>query len=137
MESKLKKHPVSEAKIREMGTLSLAYIGDTVYDLYVRSYIVKSRAGRMKDLHRLASGVVNAKAQSQAAALVEPLLSEREAQIFRMGRNAKSTPPKNMDPKDYSLATALEAVIGYLYLTGKEERTDELFSVIFQEFFED
>ncbi len=134
MESKLKKEPLSESRIRELSALNLAYIGDTVYDLHVRSYLVKSRAGKVQAMHKSATSVVNAKAQAQAAELVEPLLSEREKEIFRLGKNAKSTPPKNMSPKDYSLATAIEAVIGYLYLTGQQDRTDEIFDIILKSF---
>ncbi len=134
MESKLKKEPLSENKIRELSALNLAYIGDTVYDLYVRSYLVKSRAGKVQAMHKSASRVVNAKAQAQAAALIEPVLNDREKEIFRLGKNAKSSPPKNMDAKDYSMATALEAVIGYLYLTGQQKRTDEVFDIILKHF---
>ena len=134
MESKLKKEPLSENRIRELSALNLAYIGDTVFDLYIRSYLIKSRTGKVQAMHKSASGIVNAKAQAQAAALVEPLLSEREKEIFRLGKNAKSAPPKNMTPKDYSLATAIEAVIGYLYLTGQQERTDDIFDIILKHF---
>ncbi len=134
MESKYIKEPLSELKIRELSTLSLAYIGDTVFDLYVRSYLVKAQAGNVNKLHKLASGVVNAKSQALAALLIEPALSEREAEFFRMGKNAKSTPTKNMSPKDYSLATGIETVIGYLNLTGQTERTDELFAIILESF---
>ena len=90
MESKLKKEPLSENRIRELSALNLAYIGDTVFDLYIRSYLIKSRTGKVQAMHKSASGIVNAKAQAQAAALVEPLLSEREKEIFRLGKNAKS-----------------------------------------------
>lgn len=122
--------PLEDKKIRELPILNLAYIGDTVYDLYIRSFIVKNNMGKVEELHALASGIVNARAQAEAAKLLSGGFTEREAEIFRMGKNAKSTPPKNMSREDYSQATGLEAVVGYLYLLGSKERTDELFSQI-------
>ena len=128
-------HAVSDNKIREFSPLSLAYIGDTVYDLYLRAYLVKNMMGRVEDLHKYASGVVNARSQAEAAALLMPDFSDREREIFRMGKNAKSIPPKNMSREDYSMATGLEAVIGYLYLRGMTDRTDDLFRIIIHHFF--
>ncbi len=130
-----KQGAVSDNKIREFSALNLAYIGDTVYDLYVRTHIVKNQMGKVQALHKLASGVVNAKAQAVAATLVLPRLTERENEIFKYGKNAKSKPPKNMSVEDYSMATGIEAVIGYLYLTGQTERADALFDIIIAHFF--
>lgn len=129
------KEALSDNKIRELGALELAYIGDTVYDLYVRSYLVKGQMGKVQKLHKKAIGVVNAKAQAQAARLILAELNERESEIFRYGKNAKSTPPKNMSKEDYRLATGLEAVIGYLYLTGQTDRLDYVMSRIIEHFF--
>jgi ribonuclease-3 family protein len=126
---------LKENRIRELPVLNLAYIGDTVFDLYIRSYLVKNNMGRVEQLHLLASGVVNARSQAEAADLLESIFTGREAEIYRAGRNAKSTPPKNMSREDYSRATGLEAVIGYVYLLGSESRLDELFSVIVHHFF--
>ncbi len=126
---------LSENKIRELSPLLLAYIGDTVFDLYVRAYLVKNKMGRITQLHSLASGVVSARSQAQAAQLLLPLLNERETEIFRLGHNAKSAPPKNASREDYTLATAIEAVIGYLYLKGDTKRTDRLFEAIISHFF--
>lgn len=126
----ISRNPVSENRIREFPTLSLAYIGDTVYDLYIRSYLVKNRMGKVMDLHRKASAVVNARAQAKAALLLKPHLNDRETEIFRLGKNVKSTPPKNMSPEDYSLATAIETVMGYLYCRGYNDRLDTLFEII-------
>lgn len=137
MNSGVNNEVLSDNKIREYGALELAYIGDTVYDLYVRSYIIRNHRGKVQKLHKLAIGVVNAKSQAEAANIVLPLLSERESEIFRYGKNAKSTPPKNMSPQDYSLATGLEAVIGYLYLIGQRQRTDEIFDIIINHFFKE
>lgn len=137
MNSGVNNEVLSDNKIREYGALELAYIGDTVYDLYVRSHIIRNHRGKVQRLHKLAIGVVNAKSQAEAARLVFPMLNERESQIFGYGKNAKSTPPKNMSPQDYSLATGLEAVIGYLYLTGQTQRTDEIFGIIIEHFFKE
>jgi len=126
---------LSESKVRELPALNLAYIGDTVYDLYIRSFLVKNNMGTVERLHRLASGAVNARAQSKAAQILSPLFTERESEIFRNGKNAKSIPPKNMSREDYSRATGLEAVIGYLYLTGDADRAAELFRIIIDHFF--
>lgn len=128
--------PLDDSKIRELSPIALAYIGDTVFDLYVRAYLVKNNMGKIEALHKLASGVVNARAQAKAALLLQPLLTPRETEIFQFGRNAKSAPPKNASYEDYSLATAAEAVVGYLHLTGQTERMDELFAVVISHFFE-
>lgn len=126
--------PLSENRLRELPVLSLAYIGDTVCDLYIRGCLVKNNMGRVEELHALASGIVNARSQAEAAALLKDGFTESEAEVFRRGRNAKSSPTKNMSREDYSLATGLEAVIGYLYLKGDTERLGELFRIIILHF---
>lgn len=126
--------PLSENKLRELPVLSLAYIGDTVFDLYIRGCLVKNNMGRVEELHALASGIVNARSQAEAAALLKGRFTESEAEVFRRGKNAKSAPTKNMSREDYSLATGLEAVIGYLYLKGDTERLSELFRIIILHF---
>lgn len=128
--------PLDDARIRELSPIALAYIGDTVFDLYVRAYLVKNNMGRIKALHKYASGVVNARAQARAALLLKPCFTGREAEVFQLGKNAKSAPPKNASHEDYSLATGLEAVVGYLHLTGQTVRLDELFGVVISYFFE-
>ena len=125
---------LDENKIRELSPVALAYIGDTVYDLYVRTHLVSQRAGRIEAMHKAASGVVNARSQAKTAQLLVRGLTERELEIFRLGRNAKSSPPKNMSREDYALATGLEAVIGYLYLTGQQERTEALMHIVIDHF---
>jgi ribonuclease-3 family protein len=125
---------LDENKIRELSPVALAYVGDTVYDLYVRRFLVSRRAGRIEAMHRAASGVVNARSQAQAARMLEGELTEREAEIYRAGCNAKSTPPKNMSREDYSLATGIEAVIGYLCLTGQETRIEALMTAVIDHF---
>ena len=107
------------------GSLELAYLGDTLWDLFVREELVKT-GGRMKELHRAAVARVRASSQSRALARIEEDLTEDEAAVVRRARNAHQTPPKNADPADYCRATALEALFGYLYLTGQLERMKTL-----------
>lgn len=126
--------PLSESRLRELPVLNLAYIGDTVFDLYIRGCLVKNNMGRVEQLHSLASGIVNARSQAEAAMLLKDGFTESEADVFRRGKNAKSAPTKNMSREDYSLATGLEAVIGYLYLKGDNERLNELFQIITEHF---
>lgn len=122
--------PISEMDARFKNPLVLAFLGDTVYDLYIRSTIVKNTGACINTVHRAAVGQVNAHAQAMAAEMLEPLFTEAEQDIYRRGRNAKSGVPKNMSVIDYRRATGLEAVIGYLYLTGQYARLEELFERI-------
>lgn len=124
---------ISEMDAKFKNPVVLAYIGDTVYDLYVRTKIVKSSGAGINELHKKACAMVNARAQAKASEKLLPIFSEDEADIFRRGRNAKSGVPKNMTPADYHASTGLEAVIGYLFLTDKHERIEELFEVILNE----
>ena len=109
------------------GSLELAYLGDTVYDLYVRRRLVVT-GGRMKDLHRAAVSQVRASAQSEALARVEDLLTEEEQGVVRRARNAKQSVPKSATPGEYHRATAFEALLGFLYLLGRTERLEEILS---------
>lgn len=119
---------MEEARARMLNPLQLAYIGDAVWELLVRSRIIyKGRSAR--HVHKDAVACVNAHAQSEALRRIEAQLTEQEADIARRGRNAHAhhAAPKNQDAADYRAATALEALIGYLYLTGQEERLLMLF----------
>lgn len=107
------------------GSLELAYLGDTVYDLYVRSYLVQN-GGRVGKMHRQAIKLVCAHAQAEALVRIQDDLTEEEAGVVRRARNVHQSPPKNADPADYQKATGLEALIGYLYASGREERLEEL-----------
>ena len=109
----------------------LAFYGDCVYELLVRRAVVlrgNTNAGR---LHDLAVEQVRASYQSKAVEVIEPLLSDREADILRRGRNAGGiSVPKSAKPSEYRRATALEALFGYLSLSGQQERVEQLFSAI-------
>lgn len=105
----------------------LAYIGDAVESLAVRSYLVSISTAKAHKLHILSSGVVNARAQARRAEMLMPLFTESEAEVFRRARNSKpKTIAKNADIMQYKDATGLEAVFGYLYLTGNHARLSEL-----------
>ena len=110
------------------GALELALVGDSVYDLYVRSHLVR-KGGRVKDIHKNAVKHVNAHAQAMALDRIENELTEEEMGVVRRARNAKQTPTKNADAGDYHKATALESLLGYLYLTGRKERLDRFLAL--------
>lgn len=107
--------------------LVLAYMGDAVYEYIVRDRIVRRGNSRVNQLHREAVRYVRAAAQAKIARHLEPLLTEREAAALRRGRNAHSrTMPKNASMIDYRMATAFEALLGYLWLAGEKARAAEL-----------
>ncbi|WP_342415678.1 ribonuclease III domain-containing protein [Paenibacillus sp. FSL R10-2782] len=112
---------------RLMPPIALAYIGDAVYEVAVRQYLLAQPNLRPNHLHRRATGLVSAKAQSRMLVLLETVLTEEERGIVRQGRNAKSgSLPKNADVLEYRHATALEALIGFLYSDGRLNRLREL-----------
>ena len=112
---------------KELNPLQMAYVGDTIHDLYVRSMLL-SRGMTVGAMHKQAVRMVSAFAQAQMLKAIEEELTEAEADIARRGRNsqAKHAAPKHADPADYAHATGLEALWGYLYLSGQEQRLDEL-----------
>ena len=107
------------------GSLELAYLGDTIYDLYVRARLV-AVGGSVNKLHKSAVQCVCAHAQADALNRIEHELTTQEMDVVRRGRNAKQSPAKNADRAEYHQATGLEALIGYLYVTGQMERLDEI-----------
>ena len=115
-------------------TLTLAFLGDAVYSLMVRERLVKNSALAAGKLHRMSVDEVNAKAQSEGAKKLLPVLNDEETDIFKRGRNAHPHhSPKNQSEGDYHYATGLEALFGYLYLEGKTDRLNELFDIINKE----
>lgn len=124
-----KEFDVKEVDIREYSPLTLAFIGDCVFDLIIRSIVVERANQSPEKLHRKKSNIVKASTQSaMAVALSEAgVFDEKESDIYRRGRNAKSySSAKNASIADYRKATGIEAVMGYLYLTGNSERAVEL-----------
>mgnify|MGYP002082088425 FL=1 len=113
--------------IRTYSPLTLAYIGDAIYDLIIRTMLVEKGNSQVNKLHKRASGFVKASAQKQAMEAIEPLLTPEEHGYYKRGRNAKSfTTAKNASIAEYRIATGFEALIGFLYLTGRMERLMEL-----------
>lgn len=114
--------------------LVLAYIGDSVYEVFTRKKVLDNNPNLPAHrLHKENVTYVKAKAQSNAMEVIEPMLSDQELAIYKRGRNAKSaTVPKNADLTDYRRATGFEALIGYLELSGQSERLLELMEVAFQ-----
>lgn len=111
--------------------LVLAYIGDAVFEVYIRTKVVNDGFIKTSKLHTLATGFVKAKAQADALDRIYELLSDEEKDIIRRGRNAQSkTIPKNAEIADYKKATALEALIGYLFLSENHSRLDEIIEMI-------
>ncbi len=122
--------PLSPQQAKLKNPLALAFLGDSVWDLLTRRQLLAGDA-HANALHRQAVARVNAGAQAQAAQRIQPHLTPEEADVFRRGCNAHSrhNAPKNQDPVAYSHATGLEALMGYLYLTGQVERVRELFDI--------
>lgn len=111
----------------EYSPLTLAYIGDTIYDLIVRTKVIMAGNAPVNKLHKRASAVVNATAQAVCMGNIYDKLTEEEQGIYRRGKNAKSyTTAKNASVKDYHIATGFETLIGWLYLKGNMERIYEL-----------
>ncbi|AIM24338.1 Mini-ribonuclease 3 [Melissococcus plutonius] len=113
----------------QLGGLTLAYIGDAIYEVYIRDYLIKEGKTKPNTLHRLATHYVSAKAQAFLILemLDAKLLTEEEIQFYKRGRNAKShTFAKNADVTTYRIATGFEALMGYLHLTNQTERMAEL-----------
>lgn len=110
----------------------LAFVGDAVYGLYVRTKL--SEVNRPSgELHKLSVKFVNATAQSEAFRLIEPMLTEKELSIFKRGRNFHTgNTPKNSTGGEYHLATGLETLFGFLYLSNQNDRAKELFNIIWQ-----
>lgn len=133
MEENLKKLFIADYSAAEAGNYSplvLAFAGDAAYELAVRTMLVKRGNARPNDLTRKKAAYAKASAQSRMSAAIKPYLTEEEAGIFRRGRNAKtSSTAKNASAQDYRRATGLEALIGWLYLTGNVERMLELIRI--------
>lgn len=114
---------IKEVDIRTYSPLTLAYIGDGIFDLVIRSIVVGRGNTRANELHHRTSHIVKAHTQAEMAEKLLSVLTETENDIYRRGRNAKSpTMAKNATMSDYRKATGFEALMGYLYLTDQFER---------------
>lgn len=118
---------LKEIDVNSYSPLTLAYIGDSIFDIVIKTVIVETANCPANLLHRKTSQLVKAETQSLMSEHLLPLLTEEEENIFRRGRNAKShTAAKNASITDYRKATGLEALMGYLYLNGRIQRLVEL-----------
>lgn len=134
MEASLKKFKelfkLEDTDIRTYSPLTLAYIGDAIYELVIRTILVEKGNTQVNKLHQRASKLVKASAQSAIIEKLKPHLTEEEMGVFKRGRNAKSfTMAKNASMSDYRRATGFEALMGYLYLTEQWDRMLELIKI--------
>lgn len=123
--------PRPEPDYRMLSPITLAFMGDAVFEQMVREHLIRSGNTQAAKLHLLAIDFVNASAQAQAVQALLPLLEEDERAILRRGRNANTSHvPKNADILDYRHATGFEALFGYLFLLGRQERLQQLFELV-------
>lgn len=120
-------------QIRAISSIGLAHLGDGVYELLVRTWLCAHGRATGKGLHRAAVELVKAPAQAERAERILPLLTEEELAVYKRGRNAHvHTIPHSASRSDYLKATALECLLGDLYLRGQRERINELFAVMME-----
>ena len=120
----------SPEEINMLSPLTWAYVGDCIYELYIRTDLVNKTKLKPHKLHIETIKYVKAKAQADILKRIEENLTEKELEIVRRGRNAENHHlPKNADPADYMYSTAFEGLIGYLYLTKQDERLKEIFKM--------
>ena len=118
---------LKEVEAREYSPLALAYLGDGVYELAIRTFVMNHGNTQVNKMHKKTAGLVKAEAQANFYKVLEEELTEEEKAVYRRGRNAKSvTMAKHATMKDYRMATGFEALMGYLYLTEQMERMAEL-----------
>ena len=118
---------LTDREANQINPVTLAFVGDAVYSLYVRERLTLEVGGKSADLQRAAARIVSAQGQSEFVDKVSPLFTEQEEDIFRRARNAKkNSKSKSASHLEYNRSTGFEAVLGFLYLTGKDERIKEL-----------
>lgn len=128
-----KKYGFDRTQVRQINPLVLASVGDAYYSLAVRTHTVANHDYNACALHRAAAESVCAKAQKEAYFKIEDMLTEDEKYIAKRGRNSHpATVPKNADVNDYRIATAFEALIGYLYISGENERLDTIIKTVLE-----
>lgn len=121
----------ADVDYRTLSGLSLAFIGDAVYELFIRKYILSKGEARVKDLHKDTVRLVNADFQADMTDVLLPRLREDELAVFKRGRNAHAGhTPKNKSEAQYHKSTGFEALIGYLYLKKDFERLEFIFSEV-------
>lgn len=134
-ENIIKEFEIKHKDIYQIHPLVLAYIGDSVYEVFIRTLVVCEGNATVNRLHRRSTGFVKAKAQSDIVHRIMDFLTTEEQDIVRRGRNAKSgTIPKNADVTEYKYATGFESLIGYLYLKKDYERLIEIMKMSVEEY---
>lgn len=125
---------LDDDQIRAISSIGLAHLGDAVYELLVRAWLCAHGRATGKGLHRAAVELVKAPAQAARAEKLLPILTEEELAVYKRGRNAHvHTIPHSASRSDYLKATALECLLGWLYLQGRRERINQLFAVMMEE----
>lgn len=124
---------LDRSALLELSSLGLAHLGDGVYELMVRSWLCLHGKAKARDLHRATVRYVAAPAQAERFERIRPLLSGEEEDVFRRGRNTEPhSVPKAASRAQYQTATGLEALFGWLYLQGRTDRLNELFSAMME-----
>ena len=125
---------MSDGEVDKLSVLALAHVGDGVYELMVRTMLCGQGIGKVSDLHRRTVSYVCAPAQATAIKKIMPMLTEKEVQVFKRGRNSKMhAAPQKATVGEYHAATGLETMFGWLYLKGQYARIGELFLAIMEE----
>ena len=125
---------LTEDQLRAISSIGLAHMGDAVFEILVRAWLCAHGKATGKRLHQATVALVRAESQAERAERILPLLTEEEQAVFRRGRNAQvHTIPPHASRAQYAQATALEALLGWLYLRGQRQRINELFAVMMEE----
>ena len=125
---------MKEDDLRAISSVGLAHIGDAVFELLVRGWLCMQGKATGKNLHRATVEIVCAESQARRAERILPLLTEEEQAVFRRGRNAQlNRIPAHASRAQYCMATALECLLGWLYLKGEQQRVNELFCIMMEE----
>ena len=125
---------LSDGEVRAMSALALAHMGDAVYEILARREVCRSGKLTAGELHRQTIRYVSAPAQARAAEKIRPHLTGEEEAVYRRGRNAHvHMIPKNATHREYAMATGLECLFGYLYLSGQTGRINELFQLTMED----
>ena len=128
------KPELTEDRLRTISSIGLAHMGDAVFELLARGWLCAHGKATGKGLHQAAVQLVRAESQAARAERILPLLTQEEAAVFRRGRNAQvHTVPSHASRAQYAVATAVEALFGWLYLSGRQERANELFCKMMEE----
>ena len=124
---------LTDDQIRSISSIGLAHVGDAVFELLVRTWLCAHGKATGKGLHQATIRLVCAESQAEKAERILPLLTEEETAVFKRGRNAQvHSVPGHASRAQYGEATALEALLGWLYLSGRQERISELFGVMME-----